>query len=134
MALKMAFKALLVWLGILLLAIANGVLREAVLVPGLGQPAGLVLSGILLSGLILLTAYLALPWMGRAQLASYLAVGIGWLCLTLVFEFTFGHTVQGKPWRELLEAYRFTGGNLWPIVLLVTAAAPAWAARFRGWV
>ena len=134
MALRMAFKALLVWLGILLLAIANGVLREAVLAPALGQPAGLVLSGILLSGLILLTAYLALPWMGRAQRASYLAVGTGWLCLTLVFEFTFGHAVQGRPWPELLEAYRFTGGNLWPIVLLVTAAAPALAARFRGWV
>ena len=134
MALELVFKALAVWLGILLLAIGNGVLRKAVLVPMLGQSAGLLLSGVLLSGLILLTACLALPWMGRAPLASYLAIGIGWLCLTLAFEFTFGRIVQGKPWHELLEAYRFTGGNLWPIVLLVTAAAPTLAARFRGWV
>lgn len=134
MALELVFKALAVWLGILLLAIGNGALREAVLVPMLGHPAGLVLSGVLLSGLILWTACLALPWMGRAPLASYLAVGAGWLCLTLVFEFTFGRIVQGKPWPELLQAYRFTGGNLWPIVLLVTAVAPALAARFRGWV
>ena len=133
MALEMAFKALAVWLGILLLAIANGVLREAVLIPALGKPAGLVLSGVLLSGLIVWAAYLALPWMGRAPSANYLAIGIGWLCLTLVFEFTFRRIVQGKPWPELLDAYRFRDGNLWPIVLLVTAAAPLVAAKFRGW-
>ena len=134
MALEMAFKALAVWLGILLLAIANGALREAVLIPALGKSAGLVLSGVLLSGLIVWAAYLALPWMGRATSANYLAIGIGWLCLTLVFEFTFGRIVQGKPWPELLDAYRFRGGNLWPLVLLVTAAAPLVAAKFRGWV
>ena len=133
MAREMVFKALVVWVGILLLAIANGALREAVLVPALGQPVGLVLSGILLSGLILLIAYLALPWMGQARRASYLAIGMGWLCLTLVFEFSFGRVVQGKPWSQLLEAYRFTDGNLWPFVLLVTAAAPCVAAKWRGW-
>lgn len=134
MAIKIAFKALVVWLGILLLAIANGALREAVLVPILGQPAGLVLSGVLLSILIVWTAYLALPWIGRGKAANYLAIGIGWLCLTLAFEFNFGHFVQGKPWPELLDAYRFQGGNLWPFVLLVTAASPFAAAKLRGWV
>ena len=133
MALEMAFKALAVWLGILLLAIANGVLREAVLVPAFGQRVGLMLSGILLSGLIFLTAYLMLPWMGRARVASYLAIGMGWLCLTLVFEFSFGRIVQGVPWSKLLQAYRFKDGNLWPVVLLLTAAAPYAAAKWRGW-
>ena len=134
MALEMAFKALAVWLGILLLAVANGALREAVLVPMLGQTAGLVLSGMLLSSLIVWTAYLALPWIGRTRAANYLVTGIGWLCLTLVFEFSFGHFVQGKPWPELLDAYRFQGGNLWPFVLLVTAASPCAAAKLRGWI
>ena len=49
---------------ILLLAILNGLLREAVLVPLWGPVAGLVASGLLLSVLILLVAYLALPWLG----------------------------------------------------------------------
>ncbi len=133
MALEMAFKALAVWLGILLLAIANGVLREAVLVPAFGHRVGLMLSGILLSGLIFLTAYLMLPWMGRTRVASYLAIGMGWLCLTLVFEFSFGRIVQGVPWSKLLQAYRFKDGNLWPVVLLLTAAAPYAAAKWRGW-
>lgn len=127
-------KALVVWLGILILAVANGVLREAVLLPVLGKPEALILSGILLSVLILAVAYLALPWFGRMPAARYFAIGLGWLCLTLVFEFTFGRLAQGKPWPELLEAYAFRDGNLWPVVLLITAAAPYIAARIRGWV
>jgi hypothetical protein len=125
-------KALAVWLGILVLAVANGMLREAVLLPLLGKPEALILSGILLSVFILAVAYLALPWFGPMPAAWYFAIGLVWLCFTLVFEFTFGRLVQGRPWPELLEAYTFRDGNLWPVVLLVTAAAPYIAARVRG--
>ncbi|MFO8141191.1 MAG: hypothetical protein R6T87_04740 [Marinobacter sp.] len=134
MNLNIHIKALTVWLGIVVLAIANGLFREAVLIPAMSKPAGLVLSGLLLSGLILAVAYLALPWFGRrAGAAAYAAVGVGWLCLTLLFEFTFGRIVQDKPWPELFEAYTFKDGNIWPVVLLVTALAPNIAAKIRGW-
>ncbi|RRQ21247.1 hypothetical protein D6C00_04285 [Thiohalobacter thiocyanaticus] len=36
-------KAVVVWLGILVLAVANGLLREALLVPVLGEPGSLIL-------------------------------------------------------------------------------------------
>ena len=133
MVLEIAIKAFAVWLGILVLAIANGTLREVVLIPALGKPTGLILSGVLLSGLILTVAYFAIPWFGRAPVASYAAIGFGWLCLTLAFEFTFGHLIQGKPWPQLLEAYTFKDGNIWSVVLLTTALAPYLAARIRGW-
>lgn len=58
-----ALKALLIWVGILVLAVANGVLRESVLTPLLGTPAALVLSGLLLSALIIGVAYFSLPWL-----------------------------------------------------------------------
>lgn len=121
------------WLGILMLAIAIGAFREAVLIPALGKPSGLILSGVLLSSLILAFAYVTLPWSGRAPASSYAAIGIAWLSLTLVFEFTFGRIVQGKSWSQLFEAYIFRDGNVWPVVLLVTAVAPYVAARIRGW-
>jgi hypothetical protein len=127
-----AVKAFAVWIGILVLAIANGMLREAVLIPALGKPTGLILSGVLLSGLILVVAYFALPWFGRTSPASYAAIGCAWLCLTLAFEFTFGRLIQGKPWSQLLEAYSFKDGNIWPMVLLITALAPYLVARIRG--
>lgn len=126
-------KSLLVWLSILFLAIANGVLREAVLIPRLGLMPGLILSGVLLSILIVCVAYVALPWLGATKPSQFAAIGGGWLVLTLIFEFSFG-ILQGKSLPVLLEAYTFRGGNLWPFVLLVTACAPYLAAKLRGWL
>lgn len=133
MAISLVVKALIIWLAILMLAMANGLLREAVLMPRLGTPAALVLSGLLLSALILGMAYLSLPWLKAEAPIQYWLVGFGWLALTLVFEFSFG-LLQGKSWPVMLEAYSFKGGNLWPLVLAVTALAPYLAARLRGWL
>ncbi|TDT43994.1 hypothetical protein DES49_0093 [Halospina denitrificans] len=127
-----ALKAFTIWVGILVLAIANGALREAVLMPRLGIPAALVLSGLLLSALIIGVAYLSLPWLQIRRPMQFWAVGFGWLALTLVFEFAFG-LWQGKSWPVLLEAYTFKGGNIWPVVLAVTLLAPYIAAQLRGW-
>lgn len=129
----LAAKSLAIWLAILGFAVANGALREAVLIPQLGRTAGLVLSGLLLSALILAIAFLALPWLGADRPPQFIGVGFGWLLLTLAFEFSFGR-FQGKSWPTILEAYTFKDGNVWPIVLVVTAAAPYIAARFRGFV
>jgi uncharacterized membrane protein len=82
--------------------------------------------------LILAIVLVALPWLGSAAVTGYIALGLAWVCLTLVFEFAFGRLVQEKTWPELLQAYTFRDGNLWPVVLLVVAAAPWVAARIRG--
>ncbi len=132
MAATLVLKAFAVWVIILLLAILNGVFRESVLLPKLGAPSGLILSGVALSTLILAAAYLALPWLGNRHASHLWGIGFGWLVLTLVFEFSFG-LWQGKSWPTLLEAYTFKDGNIWPLVLIVVAVAPSVAARLRGW-
>jgi hypothetical protein len=130
--LVLTVKAIAIWLAILALAVANGVLREAVFIPWLGKSPGLVLSGILLSAVILAVTSVTLPWLGAHRLSQLIGVGLGWFVLTLAFEFSFGR-FQGKSWPSMLEAYSFQDGNLWPVVLLVTALAPYLAARLRGW-
>lgn len=130
---EMALKALSIWAVILVLAVLNGALREAVLIPKLGAVSGLAMSGVCLSAFILIVACLALPWFGARRPVELAGIGLGWLALTLVFEFAFG-LWQGKSWQVMLEAYTFKGGNLWPLVLVVTALAPYLAAKFRGWV
>lgn len=130
MSLRVAGKALAVWAGILILAVLNGVLRENVLTPHLGPAAGFVLSGLFLSALIVVVAWLSLPWLGARRPAELIGIGLGWVGLTLVFEFSFG-LWQGKSWQVMFEAYTFQDGNIWPIVLIVTACAPCLAARFR---
>lgn len=131
MLFAIALKALAVWVGIVVLAVLNGALREAVLVPKFGTVAGFLLSGVFLSALILVVAHLSLPWLGARRPVELFGVGLGWLVLTLVFEFSFG-LWQGKSWPVMFEAYTFRGGNIWPVVLVVTAVAPYLAAKLRG--
>lgn len=132
MTISITIKAFAVWIGILLLAIANGVFREVFLIPTLGEISGLILSGVLLSIFILFVVYFALPWIGKTVAVNYVLIGISWLCMTLFFEFTFGYA-QGKSWQQLFDAYLFKDGNIWPIVILITALAPYLSAKVRGW-
>jgi len=125
-------KALALWLAILALAIANGLLREMILIPRLGSTTGLVSSGILLSAGILLVAWAGAPWYGSLTSWQWMLVGAFWLGLTLMFEFGFGRLVQHKTWGEMLEAYTFKDGNIWPLVLLVTLVAPWLVAKIKG--
>lgn len=123
-------RAVAVWAAILLLAIVNGVAREALLVPMLGPAAGLVASGAVLAVLVLLAALASVRWLAVNRREAW-GIGALWLALTLAFEFSFGAFVQHKAWGELLAAYTFRGGNLWPVVLAVIAVAPALARRLR---
>ena len=133
MPVVLALKTSAIWVVILMLAILNGALRETVLIPQFGTATSFILSGVLLSVIIFVIANISLPWLGARRSTELVGIGLGWLTLTIVFEFSFG-LLQGKSWQVLLEAYMFKGGNIWPAVLVVTALAPWLAAKFRGWV
>lgn len=124
-------RSLLAWMVILGLAIANGILREEILIPALGKPGALVLSGVLLATLIVLVTYGLVRFTPALTASQGLRIGAFWLGLTLAFEFSFGRYVQHKSWAELLDAYAFKDGNIWPIVLMVTLLAPYLAFRLR---
>lgn len=120
-----------VWLAILAVAVANGALREALLVPIIGSAPGLFASGLLLCALILLVAHASSGWVRPRSRRRAWGVGALWLGLTVLFEFAFGALVQGKDLPELLSAYHFHDGNLWPAVLLVVLVAPVLAYRMH---
>ena len=130
----MVLKALAVWVGILVLAIMNGTLREVIFIPAFGYEVGLFISGIILSVLIFGVTYIMLPWLGRLSLKIYLLIGVSWLCLTLIIEFSLGYFVQDKPLSMLFEGYTFKDGNLWTVVLFITAVSPFISAKIKGWV
>ncbi len=126
----MLIRATIVWLVILVFAVLNGILREAVLFPAMGRVPGFITSGIILGLIIFVVAYLTLPWIDAAGSNQLLLIGFLWLTLTLAFEFSFG-LARGVSLDEILSAYSFKEGNIWPLVLLLTLFAPMLAAKVR---
>ena len=125
-------KSLSIWGAILVLAVLNGIVREKFLLPALGSGTGMFLSGVFLAAMILLLTCLTVPWLGITHRDGFLYVGLFWLLLTLVFEFSFGMLLQGKSWHAMLQAYTFSNGNIWPVVLIIAGVAPYVGAKFRG--
>ena len=124
----LVFRATAIWFAILLVAIANGAFRQAVLIPRLGEGTGHVLSTLALSAAVLLVTYLSLGWIGARGARECWSMGIYWLLLTIAFEFLAGHYLFHTPWETLLADYKVHEGRIWLLVVVVTLVAPAVAA------
>ncbi len=120
----MIFKAILVWLLIVVLAVVNGLLREFMLVPYLGAQWALPTSGIILSLLVLLACFYLQPWVGFKTSTEAYLVGLTWVVLTLSFEFIFGHYILQQPWSEIAQVFNVKAGNLFVLVLGVCWFGP----------
>jgi hypothetical protein len=128
----MLLRALLVWLVLCAVAVANGTVRQFLLVPRTGPATAHVVSSLTLSALILLVAWLSIRWIGPVTSRQARSVGALWLLATVAFEFGAGHYLFGNPWAKLLADYDVRQGRVWVLVLLATALAPSWAAAARG--
>ena len=127
----MPLRALALWALLLVLAVANGALREAVLIPRLGALPGHQVSTVLLSLLILFAVWALSPWLRVGSTGAAWTVGIAWVGLTLAFEFVAGHYLFHNPWDKLFADYDVLHGRIWPLVLIVTLLAPVIAYRMR---
>ncbi len=128
-----ALRAALIWVSIVPLAIANGALRERLLVPRMSELRAQQVSCLSAATIILLVALAGVRWVGASSTRGLLGIGAMWLALTVGFEFGFGRLVVGKPWTGLLADYNLGAGRLWPLVLLTTLISPWVAARLR-WI
>jgi len=121
-----------IWFVIVIAAVLNGLLREKVLVPSIGGELALPASGIILSALVFSIAFVFVPFIGAIEARTYVLVGFWWVVLTLAFEFLFGHFVMGKSWQEIVQVFNIKKGDVFIVVLIVTAVSPWLAARIRG--
>ncbi len=128
----MLLRAAVVWLLLLVIAIAAGALRTGLLEPRIGEgPAHIIgtLGGV---GLFALTIWVAVGWITPALARrDLLRLGIGWLAATVIFEFSFGRYVLGKSWSSLLADYNIFAGRLWVLVLLTVLLMPLLAGELR---
>lgn len=112
-------KSIPVWLCFIPAAILNGGFREYVLTKYLDIASATVVSGILLSVLILLITWVLLPRLVTLNKKESYMTGVIWMLLTVLFEFTSG-IGTGVPMEELIAAYNPLSGNLWILVILTT--------------
>jgi hypothetical protein len=123
----MILHAVLIWLAICVLAVANGVFREGVLKPRMGERMAHVVSTLLLSAAVFVVTFLSIGWIGPQSLGQAWGVGVGWVLVTLAFEFLAGHYVFKNPWEKIIGDYRVTRGRVWLLVPICTFFAPAMA-------
>jgi hypothetical protein len=124
-------RALLVWLGLLALAVANGSFRELDLVRLMSPAAAEAFSALLLALLIVLAASLLVRWTPRRYpLGVWLGIGVLWVGLTAALELGVFHFLLGTPWQELLADYDPRHGYF-GLVQLTALLAPAACAAAR---
>lgn len=114
----MIIRYLGLWFLLALLAIGNGVLREATYGNSVSELAAHQIStftGMVLAGLLVWR--FSRIW--RLESTSQaLVIGFLWVVQTLSFEFAFGHYVAGHSWERLVQDYDVLQGRLWPVFLL----------------
>jgi hypothetical protein len=125
-------RALIVWFVLMILAILNGLVRNSLIEPRIGEQPAHVVSTIILCVLILVVAWITNSWIAPATMKAAFGVGLLWLALTVAFEFLAGHYAFGHTWEKLLADYNLTHGRVWGFVLVTTLFAPAIAERLRG--
>lgn len=121
------FKAFVVWILLLILAVLNGAIRDLFISPRLGEQAGHIISTVILCATIFLVAWLSIRWIGADSGRDALLVGIQWVLLTVAFEFMAGHYLLGHTWERLLADYNLLRGRIWVFVLAANLLAPLWA-------
>ena len=91
--LRIAIRAITVWLILIVAEILHGIARGIFLVPHVGEFRSSQIGVFTGSMIILAIAVVFVRWIGATRPAHLLIVGFLWLALTLAFEILFGRFV-----------------------------------------
>ena len=123
-------RAVVIWFLLAFLAVLNGIIRQELLAPMLGDVGGHLLSTLVFCAIIFLVALSSLGWISVSSTAGAMVVGIVWVLLAVTFEFVAGHYLFGSSWEELFADYDLLSGRIWVLVPVSSLVAPVWAFRF----
>lgn len=107
-----------------ILAIANGALREVVIRRFVSELTAHQLSTLSLAIIFTLYTWIVLRRFRPESGAMAAGAGVLWLALTLLFEFGFGHYIAGHSWTRLLSEYNLADGRVWVFVPFLILALP----------
>jgi hypothetical protein len=125
------FRYVLAWIPMLVIAIANGAVRQMTYGKAMPELRAHQLST--LTGSVVLGAFIWFvvrawpPSSGRQALA----VGLVWLSLTVAFESFMGLVLMKRTAAQILADYNLLAGRVWVLLLIWLAVAPWLFYRFR---
>lgn len=125
-------RAFAVWLAIIAIETAHGVLRTALLAPLVGDLTARQIGVPIGSLLIFAVACLCIQRIAARTRLQLLGVGLLWVVLTVLFEVGLERLVLGLPWDRITEDYDLTRGGFLGLGLLFMAVSPLLAAWVRG--
>ncbi len=121
----------LAWLVLLVVAVANGALRQFTFgrfMPELRAHQLSTLIGAILVGLVIWVVVRAWP---PSSSGEALLVGCIWLVLTVGFEFFMGLALARRPLAQVLHDYDVLSGRVWVVFLIWLTVAPWVFYRLR---
>lgn len=116
-------KYFIAWFPMLVLAVANGALRDLVYKKNVGELAAHQISTFTLLLLFGIYIYIITRKFPPHSQSQAIAIGIFWMCLTLLFEFGFGW-YRGNSWHKLFTDYNILKGRIWVLIPIALATGP----------
>jgi hypothetical protein len=118
-----AARAVAVWLVIMAGESLHGVARVIFIEPLLGRFESRQLAVVTGTALIYGITWLAIGWIGAGGRRTLLAIGFGWLILTLTFEISVGR-ILGLSWTRIASDYDLRQGGFLLFGFVGMAFAP----------
>ncbi|MCR4326693.1 MAG: hypothetical protein NUV52_03490 [Candidatus Roizmanbacteria bacterium] len=123
-------RSIIAWFLFIPIAILNGIAREFVYKPMVGDLIAHQISTAIACIAFFLLAYSMIKKQAvGASSRRLVLVGVLWVLMTILFEFSFGHYVDGVSWERLLADYNIFQGRVWGVFLLLVLLTPLLAKR-----
>jgi hypothetical protein len=119
------------WLGLVLVALLNGTLRQLGYQRWIGELAGRQVATVLMIVLSACFIWLLHRRWPIPSTGAALRIGGVWTVLTLSFEFGFGLFVERAPLSTLLADYNVAAGRIWILVPIWVVVAPEVIRRLQ---
>ena len=120
----MIFRAVIIWLVFMVVAVGTAVFRVSVITPRSGEQTGHVIGTLILCLLIFIITWFSIVWISPPSAWVAFFVGLIWLAMTVAFEFLAGHYLFGNPWDKLFADYNIFKGRIWILVLITNLLSP----------
>jgi hypothetical protein len=127
---KLARRATLAWMLIILAETLHGVIREIFFAPHIGDLRARQWGVLVGCAIIFAVAWLTARWMDARTRAEQLWVGASWIILTVIFELALGRAI-GLSWDRIFSDYNPARGGFMLLGLAFMGIAPMLAARSR---